>query len=87
MNFSNRNFFRWFIQGTVGILLTGAGISMVVEAGLYKHTHPPLLIWMGAGTLSLIVLMAGLILMIDSLRYRIRYDEEKHSTPEDLSKK
>lgn len=61
---------RWFIQGTLGIILAGAGASMLIEAGFYKHSDPGLWKWVAAGTLSLIVFMAGLVLMIDSIRYR-----------------
>lgn len=66
----NTNKRRWFIQGTIGILLVGAGVSMLIETGFYKHTDPGTMRWILAGTLSLIVFMSGLILMIDSIRYR-----------------
>lgn len=66
----NKNRRRWFLQGTIGILLTGAGVSMLIEAGFYKHSDPGLIQWVLAGTLSLIVFMAGLVLMIDSIRHR-----------------
>ncbi len=78
MNFSNPNYRRWFIQGTIGILLFGSGICMLVEAGFYKHTGPANWKWVVAGTFSLIVLMGGVILMVDSIRYRIAYDQEKN---------
>lgn len=61
---------RWFIQGTIGILLTGSGLCMVVESAFYKHISPDSYFWIFAGTGSLIIFMAGLILMIDSIRYK-----------------
>ncbi len=76
MDFSNKIYRRWFTQGTIGILMTGAGISMVIKAGFYKHTHPDNWKWIAAGTVSLIVLMSGLVLFVDSIRYRIRYEDE-----------
>ncbi len=66
----NKNKKRWFLQGTIGILFAGAGVSMLIEAGFYKHSDPGMIQWVLAGTLSLVVFMAGLILMIDSIRYR-----------------
>ena len=77
MSMTNKNFRRWVIQGTIGILFTGAGISMVVEAGFYKHSNPPTLYWVLAGTGALIVLMTGLVLFVDSVRYRIAWDLDK----------
>jgi hypothetical protein len=78
MNFSNANYRRWSIQGTIGILLFGSGICMLMEAGFYKHTEPAMWKWVMVGTFSLIVLMSGLILMVDSIRYRMAYDQEKN---------
>lgn len=66
----HQNTKRWFIQGTLGILLTGAGLCLVVESAFYKHSDPESIFWVLAGTGSLIVFMAGLILMIDSIRYK-----------------
>lgn len=76
MNFKNTNYRRWFLQGTVGILLLGSGLCMLLEAAFYKHTDPPLMNWVLAGTGSLIVFMSGLVMMVDSLRFRIKYDTE-----------
>ncbi|MFK7807112.1 MAG: hypothetical protein AB8F74_04845 [Saprospiraceae bacterium] len=77
MNFSNPNYRRWFIQGTIGILLLGSGLSMVVESGFYKQAQPTTWKWVLAGTLSLVVFMSGLILMVDSIRYRIAFEKDK----------
>ncbi len=70
--FQNPDYRRWFIQGTLGILLFGSGLCLFAEASLFKQSEPPFWQWFGFGTFSLFVLMAGLILMIDSVRYRIR---------------
>lgn len=79
MNFKNLNYRRWFIQGTIGILLLGSGLCMFSEAAFYKHSHPPFWNWVFVGTGSLIVLMSGLVLMVDSVRFRIKYDLENKS--------
>ena len=71
MKFRNRHHRRWFLQGTLGILIFGTGLCLFSEASVFRQTDPPLWQWVGSGTGSLVVLMAGLILMIDSLRYRI----------------
>mgnify|MGYP000680692637 CR=1 FL=1 len=74
--FQNDFFRRWFLQGTIGILLTGAGICMIGEAGFFKHSNPPLWEWVAAGTGALIVFMAGLTTFVGSLKYRIYYEME-----------
>lgn len=68
---------RWFIQGTLGIVLVGFGLCLFSEASFFKQTNPPVWEWVAFGTGSLTVLMAGLILMVDSVRYRIMAEEEE----------
>lgn len=68
---------RWLAQGTMGVLLTGAGACMMIEAGFYKHSDPGIWYWIAAGTGSLIVLVAGLTLFVDSIRYRMYYELEQ----------
>lgn len=81
--FKNSFFRRWFIQGTIGVLLTGAGICMVVEAGFYKQSNPETWKWVAVGTGALIVLVGGLTLYVESLKYRVFYELE---TKEELHK-
>ena len=69
-NFSDPGFRRWFIQGTVGILLTGSGLCCLIECGFMKYNGAGTWHWILYGTLSLILFMSGFILSIDSIRYR-----------------
>ena len=73
----DKNLKRWFTQGTTGILLTGAGICMIVEAGFLKHGDVSQMKWITMGTLALIVYMAGLTLFVDSIKYKIRFERQK----------
>ena len=82
--FKNSFFRRWFIQGTLGVLLTGAGICMVIEAGFFKQTNPPLWEWVAVGTGALIVFIGGLCLYVESLKYRLFYELE---TKEEVRKR
>ena len=61
---------KWFVRGTLGVLLVGAGLSMVVDAGFYRHAHPEGYKWILYGTGALAVFMAGLTLFVDSIRYK-----------------
>lgn len=54
------------LQAVGGLLLTGAGLSMAVDAGFVKAKGGK---WFGYGTLALIVFQAGLCLVVGSTRY------------------
>lgn len=58
---------RWFIKSVSGLLLTGAGLCMTVDAGLARQSGGA---WFWYGTVSLIVFQAGMCLVIDGLRFR-----------------
>lgn len=58
---------RWFIQSVSGLLLTGTGLCMTVDAGFARYSGEA---WFWYGTFSLIVFQAGLCLVIDGLRFR-----------------
>ena len=77
--FDHPSYRRWFIQGTIGILLFGFGLCLFSEASFFRRTDPPAWQWVGFGTLSLVVVMAGLILIVDSVRFRIRYENDREN--------
>lgn len=58
---------RWLLQAVGGLLLTGAGLSMAIDAGFSKWSGEP---WVVYGTCSLIVFQAGLCMVVDSVRFR-----------------
>lgn len=57
----------WFIQSVAGLLMTGAGLTLAIDAGLEKFNGGN---WFWQGTLSLILFNAGLSLVIDGARFR-----------------
>jgi hypothetical protein len=57
------NTIRWLAQSTLGLLLTGAGLCMAIDAGFQKQLAKP---WWAYGTLALVVFNAGLCLVIDA---------------------
>ncbi len=65
MNSSHKK--RWLIQSVVGLLLTGSGLSMSIDAGLSKMQGGN---WFWYGTFALIIFQSGLCLLIDSLRFK-----------------
>ena len=63
----NKSVIRWLLQAVGGLLLTGAGLSMAIDAGLAKSQGAE---WFWYGTVALIVFQAGLCCLIDSIRYK-----------------
>jgi len=58
---------RWIIQAVSGLLLTGSGLSMAIDAGMSKSQGGE---WFWYGTGALVFFQAGLCLVIDSSRFR-----------------
>jgi hypothetical protein len=54
---------HWFIQSTSGLLLTGAGLCLSIDAGIQKYSGLP---WKAYGCLALVVFNSGLCLLIDA---------------------
>ncbi|MBC7626100.1 hypothetical protein [Ferruginibacter sp.] len=65
MNVSSKK--RWRIQAVAGLLLTGSGLSMAIDAGLSKMQGGN---WFWYGTMALIVFQSGLCLVVDSVRFK-----------------
>lgn len=58
---------RWILQAIAGLLLTGSGLSMCIDAGVLKFQGGE---WFWYGTISLVIFQAGICLLIDSLRFK-----------------
>lgn len=65
MSVSNKK--RWRIQAVAGLLLTGSGLSMAIDAGLSKMQGGN---WFWYGTMALIIFQSGLCLVVDSVRFK-----------------
>jgi hypothetical protein len=58
---------KWLIQSSIGLVLTGAGLCLAIDAGFEKFQGNP---WVLYGTAALVVFNSGLCLTIDAgLRY------------------
>jgi hypothetical protein len=58
---------RWLLQSVGGLILTGAGLSLAIDAGISKMQGGE---WFWYGTGALVVFQAGLCCVIDSVRYK-----------------
>ncbi len=63
----NKSTTRWVLQATSGLLLTGSGLSMAIDAGMNKLQGGE---WFWYGTGWLVIFQAGLCLLIDSIRHK-----------------
>lgn len=63
----NKSKTRWVLQATSGLILTGSGLSLAIDAGMTKMQGGD---WFWYGTGALIVFQAGLCLVIDASRFR-----------------
>jgi|AntAceMinimDraft_12_1070368.scaffolds.fasta_scaffold226583_1 hypothetical protein len=57
---------QWLLEAVSGLLLTGSGLSMAIDAGLNKLQGNE---WFWYGTFALVLFQAGLCLIIDSNNY------------------
>jgi len=63
----NKSTIRWVLQATLGLILTGSGLSLAIDAGITKMQSGD---WFWYGTGALVVFQAGLCVVIDSTRFK-----------------
>jgi hypothetical protein len=62
-----KNKLKWIIKASFGLILTGSGLSLAIDAGITKFQGGD---WFYYGTGALIVFQAGLCLVIDAPRHK-----------------
>lgn len=62
-----KNKSKWIIQASFGLILTGSGLSMAIDAGITKFQGGD---WFYYGTGALLIFQAGLCLVIDAAKFR-----------------
>lgn len=65
---------RWWLYGSVGALFFGSGLSIVSEAGHWKHQEVIWYEWVGFGILGLALAVSGVVFLINAgiLKERMR---------------
>ena len=66
LNNNKNDNLQGMLQAVGGLLLTGAGLSMSIDAGSVKAKKGK---WFWYGTMALVVFQAGLCLVAGSVRY------------------
>ena len=62
-----KNNMKWILQASLGLILTGSGLSLAIDAGITKSQGGD---WFFYGTGALIIFNAGLCLVIDAARFK-----------------
>jgi hypothetical protein len=78
---------KWQRFSPLGLALVGAGASMLGHSIELKTTGAALLVWFIWGTLSLIVLNAGLAVFGEAIKHRVLFElqgerHEANPTPD-----
>ncbi|WP_226389123.1 hypothetical protein [Penaeicola halotolerans] len=65
---------KWWIASVVGLLLIGAGISIITEASNLKFEKVSTLTWFAWGTWGLITFNTGIAIFGKAISYRTQLD-------------
>ena len=73
---------KWLLFAPLGLATIGAGASMVHWAGQLKDQQVPAMQWVGAGSVALIVLNAGVSFfgrgVVEKVLYELREKPATH---------
>lgn len=75
----SKNKKQWLLRGGFGAVLFGSGLSATIEVAFMRNEGAPFWKWFLLGTLSLVVLIAGLSFIVDAVRFRIKMEDEDKS--------
>ena len=65
---------RWWSHGTTGFLLLGAGLAVTLDAAVRRVSESQWEIWVGEGTLGLVLFMTGMAFFGSAVRYLVHMD-------------
>lgn len=71
---TDRHLRKWRILAPTGLLLVGAGLSVVGTATIEKARRAPWWKWASVGTAGLAITNAGLSMFGDSVKHRALYE-------------
>ncbi|MEM6299895.1 MAG: hypothetical protein AAF740_14500 [Bacteroidota bacterium] len=72
----NKHYKRWKLFAPLGLLLVGAGLSLLIDAGVQKFNGLSFWEWVAYGTFGLIVFNSGLSIFGEAILERVRYERE-----------
>lgn len=72
----DQHYQQWSENAPRGLLLIGAGVSIVAHAAGLRTKGRSSLIWIALGTLGLIVLNAGVAIFGEAVKHRTLYEQK-----------
>ena len=69
---------KWLYLAPLGLILVGFGLCLFGNALFTDQKAVGFAVWFGKGTLSLITINAGLVLIAESVKNRVLYELTKH---------
>lgn len=67
---------KWLFQAGAGATLIGFGQVVTIEAAFLKHApETPWYVWVTVGTFGLAVFIAGIAVMIDAVRLKMKIEK------------
>jgi len=67
---------KWWAHGSLGCLLVGSGMSIILDAASRKIAEDSWEIWFTEGTAGYIVLMSGLAFFGSAVRFMVHMDRQ-----------
>jgi hypothetical protein len=77
MHHAKTHYRRWLLQAPLGLIFTGFGACLIAEAANLKFEGANTLIWVGYGTMALVVFNSGLSIFGGAILHRVRYESMK----------
>ena len=68
---------QWLLRGGSGATLTGFGISYITEVSLMRFSGALFFDWFWQGTLALGIFIAGICLIVDAVRFKIKLEDQE----------
>ena len=67
---------KWWLNGFIGALLFGSGLSLAIESGYWKHSSEPWYFWVLGGTAGIGIALSGVVLLIRAGILKRELDKE-----------
>ena len=67
---------KWWLNGFLGALLFGSGLSLAIESGFWKHSPEPWYYWILGGTSGIGIALSGVVLLIRAGILKRELDQE-----------
>ena len=68
---------KWWLNGFLGALLFGSGLSLAIESGFLKHEGSAWYYWIIGGTAGLGLALSGVVLLIRAGMLKHEMDQDK----------